>query len=256
MSRSAAGAAVALALAGTALAGEARIAIIIDDMGQHPGLGQRALALPGRVSYAFLPTGAHTAELAKRAHRRGRDVLLHQPMQPVSRSGAVAGGIGLDSTRREIRRRLGQNLAAVPHAVGVNNHQGSLITRHPGHMSWFMEGLSERRNLFFIDSRTTPRTVAKRMAQEAGVAAAERDVFLDHDREPAAIAAQFERLVRIARRDGQAVAIAHPHPETLRVLDRRLAGLARRDVRLVGISALVQRNAEEVKPSWHVSSSH
>lgn len=245
-----------LALAGPALAGQPRVAIIIDDMGQHRGLGLRALRLPGSVSYAFLPSGRHTRFLANRAHTLDRDVLLHQPMQPVSRSRTGHSGIGLDSTRDQIRQTVRDNLSAVPHAVGVNNHQGSLVTRHPGHMSWLMQSLRAQGDLFFVDSRTTSRTVAERMARELGVPAADRDVFLDHERDGAAIAAQFDRLVRVARRQGEAVAIGHPHPQTLRVLANRLPELAKRDITLVGISELVRRKDEEVKPSWRVSSSH
>lgn len=240
---------------GAALADQPRIAIIIDDMGQERALGERALSLPGPVSYAFLPGGPHTRQLAERAHDRHRDVLLHQPMQPVDRSDHTEAGIGLDSTRSDVRRRLGRNLAAVPHAKGVNNHQGSLVTRHPGHMDWLMETLADRGDLFFIDSRTTARTVAEQMARETGIPVAERDVFLDHDRATTAITRQFQRLVAEARRHGQAIAIGHPDPRTLTVLEKQLARLHDRDVKLVPVSELVTQDSEEGDESWHVSSS-
>src|SRR5690606_23829095 len=109
------------------------------------------------------------------------------------------------------------NLAAVPHVRGVNNHMGSLITRHPGHMTWLMQDLA-RDGLFFVDSYTHPQSVALEMAREGGVPAARRDVFLDHVAEPEAIAHQFRRLLARARSDGHAIGIGHPYPATLAFL--------------------------------------
>lgn len=232
-----------------------RVAVIIDDMGQHEARGRRALALPGPLAYAFLPRAPHTRKLARHAHQQGKDVLLHQPMQATGRETAGPNGIGLTTTRQSLRRRLARNLAAVPHAVGVNNHQGSLITRHPGHMSWLMTALRQHGDLFFVDSRTTARTVAERMASEAGVPAIERDVFLDHERDAQQIQAQFDRLLATARRKGEAVAIGHPNPQTLQVLEQRLQRLDQSDVQLVALSELVSEASEEAEAPWHVSSS-
>jgi polysaccharide deacetylase 2 family uncharacterized protein YibQ len=232
-----------------------RVAVIIDDMGQHAARGERALALPGPLAYAFLPQAPHTRDLAGLAHRRGKEVLLHQPMQAAGREGAGPGRIALATTREALQRRVARNLAAVPHAAGVNNHEGSLITRHPGHMTWLMKALRERGGLFFVDSRTTARTVAERMAREVGVPAIERDIFLDHRREATRIHAQFDRLLATARREGAAVAIGHPHPQTLAVLKNRLRRLQEADVELVAVSALVSESSEEADAPWHVSSS-
>src|SRR5690606_32302890 len=114
-----------------------------------------------------------------------------------------------------------ENLASVPHARGVNNHMGSLITRHPGHMTWLMQSLA-RDGLFFVDSYTHPQSVALEMAREGGIPTARRDVFLDHVPEPEAIAFQFRRLVSRAKRNGQAIGIGHPSPETLEFLQAAL----------------------------------
>jgi len=231
-----------------------RIAVVIDDMGHNRALDRRALNLPGPVGYAFLPDAPHTRSLAAAAGRQGKEVLLHQPMQAIQSDARQPDAIDLDQSEHQVRKRIARNLAAVPQAVGVNNHQGSLITQHPGHMSWVMETLRRRGDLFFLDSRTTPSTVGARMASEAGVPAIERDVFLDHERDRNAIEAQFDRLLATAWREGQAVAIGHPHPQTLEVLERRLAALDRRSVELVPISELAT-NSQEADASWHASSS-
>lgn len=230
-----------LTAAATAQAAPPTIALIIDDMGNRLAAGRRAVALPGKLTYAFLPHSPHAAALAEAAHRRGKEVMLHLPMQPVKPRPLGPGAITLDMTEAALRRTLRDDLATVPHVAGVNNHMGSLITRHPGHMAWLMSELRRRGDLYFVDSRTTRYSVALRLAEEYGVPAVRRHVFLDHKREPAAIRRQYRRLLAMARREGFAVAIGHPYPETLEVLEAVLPRLKDNGVRLVPVSRIVER---------------
>jgi polysaccharide deacetylase 2 family uncharacterized protein YibQ len=80
----------------------------------------------------------------------------------------------------------------------------------------------KKRKLFFIDSRTTAETLCRPSAGLLQVPFAERDVFIDHFLDPAFIRKQLDTLVQVAQRDGMAIGIAHPHPETLAVLSERL----------------------------------
>jgi len=221
-----------------------RIAIIIDDLGYAEAAGRRAIRLPGPVSVAVLPDTPNGRLLAELARSRGRDVLLHLPLQSqLPRAEVEPGGIVLDMSRNEFARAFAASFASVPHVVGVNNHRGSLLTRHPGHMRWLMEEIRSRGGLFFVDSYTTHRSVALDAAIEAGVPAVRRDVFLDNERSPAHIAGEFERLKRLARQRGTAVGIGHPYPETLDFLEQRLPQLAPEGIELVSISNLVGRQA-------------
>jgi len=216
-----------------------RVAIIIDDLGYQLDAGQRALALPGRVSYAVLPHTPSGTDLARRAAALGRDVLLHLPLQPAgSGEETDPGAITLDMSRRQFRVVFDHDLATVPQAIGINSHRGSLLTRHPGHMGWLMQELGDR-GLLFVDSYTTHHSVALRIARENGIPAAKRDVFLDADRSPAAIAAEYLRLQRLAREQGAAIGIAHPYPETLRFLEDVLPSIEADGIRLVGIAELL-----------------
>lgn len=220
-----------------------RIAIIIDDLGYALGRGRRAVLLPGPVACAVLPATPRGRLLAEMAHRHGKDVLLHLPLQSDARAGAAEpGGIVLDMSRAQFSRAFAASLASVPHAVGVNNHRGSLLTRHPGHMGWLMEEIRARDGLFFVDSYTTHESVALELAREARVPAVRRNVFLDHERTPARLAAEFARLKRLARRDGYAVGIGHPYPETLGFLEQALPRLGDEGYRLVSVSDLVAEN--------------
>lgn len=218
----------------------ARIAIIIDDLGYHLAAGQRAIQLPGPVTYAILPGTPRARLLAETAHDSGKEVLLHLPMQAVGYSGPVeAGSITLDMSRERIRSVFAAAIDSVPFAIGVNSHRGSLLTRHPGHMRWLMEEIRERDEFFFIDSFTTHASIALQIADEAGVAAIKRDVFLDHQKTADAISFEFERLKSVARRRGVAVGIGHPHAATLEILERELPKLAAEGIELVAISELL-----------------
>lgn len=222
------------------------IAIIIDDMGYQQGPGRRVVDLPGAVTCAFLPHGPHTAELARQAHARQKEVMLHLPMQPVGHhpAGREAGVLTLDMTRQQFVRSLRASVEAVPHASGLNNHMGSLLTQHPGTMAWLMQSLGEQGDLFFVDSRTTSATVARQLAGEYGIPSMSRNVFLDNEPDPEAVRAQFRQLLEIARREGTALAIGHPYPATLAILEEELAQLAGQDIQLLPVSRLIELQNE------------
>lgn len=225
-----------------------RIAIIIDDLGHQLAAGRRAVNLPGPVACAVLPRTPRATLLAEAAFAAGKEVLLHLPLQSMAQSGiAEPGGIVLDTTRRELARSFAKSMASVPHAVGVSNHQGSLLTQHPGHMGWLMEEIEAQGNLFFVDSYTTHRSVALDLARESGVPAVRRDVFLDPDRSPQTLEREFERLKELARSQGMAVGIGHPYPATLAFLESELPKLAEDGIELIGVGDyIIARNAVAV----------
>lgn len=217
------------------------VSIIIDDIGPALRPGQRAIGLPGPVAFAFLPHTPHSVALAKLAAQRDKEVLLHLPMQAIQDGPLGPGAVTLDMDRVQFSRAVAAALAAIPHRSGVNNHMGSLLTQHPGHMTWLMQDLKQRGDLFFVDSRTSAQTVAEQMAQEQGVPVLRRHVFLDHDPTPQAVEAEFERLLALARRQGEAIAIGHPYPSTLDVLERRLPALAEQGIELISLQEMLAR---------------
>jgi polysaccharide deacetylase 2 family uncharacterized protein YibQ len=230
-----------LFLAATSLADAPRIAIIIDDLGYHLANGKRAIELPGTVSYSFLPGSPRARYLADHAHAAGREVLLHLPLQAASTARDVEPSeINLDMSQARVESAFSEALEAVPHVVGINSHRGSLLTRHPGHMTWLMQEIAKREKLFFIDSYTTHHSIALQIAEESGVDATRRDVFLDPDRSPETVAREFERMKELARKRGQVVAIGHPYPATLELLERELPRLLEEGFELVTVSEMVR----------------
>jgi len=217
------------------------IAIIIDDMGYRLRDGRRAMALPAEVVYSFLPHTPHAPALARQARAKGSEILLHLPMEAAADNHLLGpGALTLAMDRDSLNATLRANLAAVPHAVGVNNHMGSLLTRQREPMTWLMEAL-RREGLAFIDSRTTAGSVASQAAAAASLPSAARDVFLDNVRETDHVRAQFRRLVATARRRGTALGIGHPHPVTLAVLASELAELEQSGVQLITLAELLAR---------------
>lgn len=222
------------------------ISIIIDDMGKQLAAGQRVLALPGPVACAFLPRAPFTGDLATEAFASGKEVMLHLPMAAVGGRRLDAGAVTLDMTQQQFMQTVQENLAAVPHVQGINNHMGSLLTRHPGSMLWLMQVIQQQEALFFVDSRTTASTVARQLAAENGVPNTERNVFLDNRLDAQALEYEFNRLLQLARKQGSAVAIGHPHPQTLALLEQQLPLLKQRGIRLLPVSELIQYQQDSV----------
>ena len=220
--------------------GGAKLAIILDDLGNDRAAAEVIFALPYPLTISVLPNHPHSAEIAEEAHRRGYQVLLHLPMQSVGNEKPEAQELRPGMSESDVTLLVDQMFQAVPFVVGVNNHQGSQATSDPALMSELMPVLRDRQ-LFYIDSRTTATTVAYDTAREDGVRSAFRNVpFLDDVAKVAAVRKQLELALRGARDKGEAVAIGHPHPATLQALSEVLPHAAARGVHLVFASDLVR----------------
>lgn len=215
----------------------AKFSIIIDDMGNHAG-DAAAFRLPNAVTFAILPHKPLSRVYAERAAAQQREVILHMPMESLARAKQEEDLLISDMQPQEIRLTLNKALKTVPHAVGVNNHMGSRFTQLSLPMSITMEYLAEK-GLFFIDSRTTRYSRATLMAKKRGVRHAERNVFLDHNVSEIAIDMQFKRLLDLAKKNGYALGIAHPHEQTLDYLERELTKLDTQTIQLVPLASVL-----------------
>jgi len=224
-----------------------RLVIIIDDIGHSLPLGQQVVELPGPINVAVLPHQKNSVALAELAHRRGKEVLLHAPMSNIRGKNPGKGTLTAEMNREQLVSTLQANLRAVPHVTGVNNHMGSQLTQVPQAMAWVMETLRDE-ELFFVDSRTSAGTVAQVKAKLYKLPNLKRDVFLDNERDEEEIRRQLERTLEIARQQGVAVAIGHPYPETIAVLQRTLPGLALRGYRLSSVSDVLQPPPPKCQP--------
>ena len=217
------------------------IAVVIDDLGNSLEEGRRVVSLPGPVACSILPHTEHGPHIADLAHAASKEVLLHLPMESVGEKPLGSGGITLEMTESEIRATVADDLASIPHLAGMNNHEGSLITQHPGDMAWILQVLhTANASYYYIDSYTSPDSVAYQIARERQVPAARRNVFLDDVNTEDAVREQWNRLLKLARRDGFALAIGHPRSVTLKVLEEELPQLASTTITLVAPSKIVE----------------
>lgn len=222
------------------------IVVIIDDMGDNYARGDAALQLPGPVTYAILPHSPFGARLAQQAYLMGKDVILHAPMQNTHDRPLGPGALTEQLGREQFVETLNQDLDAVPYVQGLNNHMGSLLTTLEPQMHWVME-VAKQRGLYFVDSRTTPKSVAFKVARDQGIPSLVRDVFLDHERTEAFVHQQFQQTVAIARRHGSAIAIGHPYSVTVDYLAKALPLLDEQGIRLVTASALILERSERLR---------
>ncbi|NND66934.1 MAG: divergent polysaccharide deacetylase family protein [Halioglobus sp.] len=221
-----------------------RLVIIIDDMGHSLARGRAALALPGKINFAVIPYTPHGVELAERAHDTGKEVLLHAPMSTVDNDPLSRGGLTSQMDREEFRATFAAALEQVPHVKGVNNHMGSDLTQRRPQMAWLMQELRGR-ELYFVDSRTSDKTVAATVAAEFSVPNISRSIFLDNDRDTKVIDERFQALLRKADSTGLGVAIGHPYPETIAYLKEELLTVHERGFRPVFVSEVVGGALEE-----------
>ncbi|WP_254065389.1 divergent polysaccharide deacetylase family protein [Cedecea sp. FDAARGOS_727] len=222
-------------LATTAWAG--KLSIVIDDFGYRPQQENLVLALPTNVSVAVLPNAPHSREMATKAHNAGHEVLIHLPMAPLSKQPLEKDTLRPDMSSEEIERIIRDAVNKVPYAVGMNNHMGSAMTSSLFGMQKVMQSL-EQYNLYFLDSMTIGNSQATRAAAGTRVKVIKRKVFLDDTQNEADIRFQFNRAIQLARKTGSAIAIGHPHPATVRVLQQMIYNLPP-DITLVRPSSLL-----------------
>lgn len=222
--------------------GRKQIAIVIDDVGPDRRGSRQAIALPSGVTLAFLPYAENLSEQVAAAHAARHQVIIHMPMEPENLAGNNPGPLPLlvSLGADEIRQRLRAAFDAVEGEVGLNNHMGSRYTTSLAAMQPVMGELAAR-NLFFLDSRTTADSVGETLARRYGVRYVARDVFLDNDLNPAAIEHQLAEVARRADRKGVAVAIGHPHAETMAALRQWIPLMQQRGYQFVAVGELARR---------------
>jgi len=216
-----------------------KVAIIIDDLGYDRRMARKFLQLDTDFTFSILPHTPHTRSIARDAAQKGREVMLHLPMEPMEypRVDPGPGALLQAMSPDELIAQLRENLSAVPGIRGVDNHMGSRLTTAPDRMNQIFSILKQQ-NLYFVDSRSTAQTRGRSAAKLLQVPFAERDVFIDHRQEPEFIRSQLRKLVQLAKKNGQAVGILHPSRTTYEVLQGALPEL-QREVRLVPASQIV-----------------
>lgn len=219
----------------------ARLAIIIDDMGNSLSEARSLSAIKLPLTFAIIPGQRFDKDVASLAVTNKIEIMIHIPMQskewPERR--LESNGLLVGMKTEELQDRVAGFVQRFPDAKGVNNHMGSEFTEQSEKMLAVLQIL-KKNNLFFVDSITSSHSSGLKIAKQLGIKAAKRDVFLDNEQERGYILGQLNQAVSHARKKGSAIAICHPHPTTIAALAAALPALADQGVKLVTVSELVK----------------
>lgn len=232
------------------------LALVIDDLGYSFEQAKKVINLPGQHTYAIIPDTTYSKRIAVYAHQFGREIMLHMPMQSALDRKIEASALHAGMNEDQITDSVVSMIEQVPHIRGINNHMGSRLTQMGYMMRPVMETIKKtNQSFYFLDSRTTALSKAYKQALQAGIPALKRDVFLDVNHVNAeAIAFQYQRWLKKARDKGHAIAIGHPHPATIAVLEQQLPqNFAEFDFKT--LSQLIQHQQQETS-SWPRYLSH
>ncbi|MFO8085222.1 MAG: divergent polysaccharide deacetylase family protein [Desulfobacterales bacterium] len=219
-----------------------KVAIIIDDLGYDPYLAKRFVELDHNLTFSLIPYSPFQKKVAELVRQKGGELMLHIPMEPKEYPRIDPGPGALLSTMEpdQLIAQLNKNLDTISDAKGVNGHMGSKLTANSEQMYQIFTVLKQR-NLYFIDSLTTAESVCKPSAKLLKIPFAQRDVFIDHVQEKDFIRTQINHLIKRAKNHGEAIGIAHPHKETIEILEKLLPEL-KQQVDLVPASQLVRKS--------------
>ncbi len=227
--------------------GNGLIAIIIDDM----GLTLRSKIVENMeapLTLSYLPNAKNINDRTKQAKKNGHEIMLHMPMEPLNTAmddGSIM--LRVNQSQKDFKAALDWSLNQTDIFVGVNNHMGSKLTSNKDAMNIFMRFIMNK-EMFFVDSKTIGTSVAAKTAKEFGIPYAERDVFLDHEISKEFIERALRKTETIAQKKGYAIAIAHPHKETIAALKNWLPTLKDKGLTLVPASRLINTPTAQKAP--------
>lgn len=220
----------------------AQLVIIIDDIGNNYQLGNAMVELKGPLTLAFLPHTPYAKKLANKAYLQQKEIILHAPMENTVKAALGPGALTQALTETELKQSLKKSIASIPHVQGMNNHMGSALTQNKKAMTWVMETL-QTEQLYFVDSLTSPNSVAYQQAIKHQLPALRRHIFLDNDKSLEALTRQWNKALRIAHNTGRAILIGHPYTESHAFLAKQLPKLAAKGIELIPASQLLLQQA-------------
>ncbi len=217
-----------------------RVAIILDDIGYDREIVAKFLSLDLPLTLSMLPQSPYKSSILAEAQKHNIEIMLHQPMEPFEYPRANPGpGALLSSMSPDERvQQFIQNLDEMPFVSGVNNHMGSKMTADAAQMRQLFTVMKQR-DLYFIDSRTTEKTICRSSAGLLQLPFGERDIFIDHFQDNEFIEKQLSELVRIAEKHGLAIGIAHPYRRTYKILRNMMTDMKEK-VQFVPVSEVAQ----------------
>ncbi|MDD5019008.1 MAG: divergent polysaccharide deacetylase family protein [Candidatus Omnitrophica bacterium] len=218
-----------------------KIALIIDDWGYNMRNKSFLEDDDMPVTIAILPFQEYSREAAELAHRHGKEVIIHMPMEPHHKEqyGLETNTLLTTMDSSQIVSLMDEAFAQIPYAKGINNHMGSKATEDTRVMR-IVIGYLKRRGLFFVDSMVTPKSVGRTVAKSMHEKFASRDIFIDNENGETYIREQLVKVARLAKQNGVAVAIGHDRPHTVAVLKEMIPAFEEQGYEFIGISEVIK----------------
>jgi uncharacterized protein len=192
-----------------------KLAIIIDDVATRAHV-KAINSLHLVLTKSFLPPRAarpNTPELA----RHEKFYMVHLPLEASSYRAEEPKTLRVTDSEEKIYKRIGEIKKLFPAVAFVNNHTGSKFTANELAMNRLIYVL-HKHGINFIDSRTIATTKAPKVLKSMGLPYVSRDVFLDHHMDKNYVKKQIKKAIQFAKTHKTAIAIGHPHPNTLQAL--------------------------------------
>lgn len=217
------------------------VVLIIDDMGMNHLISSRAIKLPPEVTLSYLPYALNLKKQVGNALQAGHEIMLHLPMEAYQATDQekIPNILMVSMSPAELERKINWAFAQIPEFIGVNNHMGSRFTEWPEGMKILLS-LLKKHGWFFLDSKTTSKSVASAIAKKINLPFIQRDIFIDDIQNEEVIYQQLAQIEKIALKRGYVVAIAHPHPQTLDILEKWLLTLPEKKLRLISVQVLLK----------------
>lgn len=218
------------------------LAIVIDDLGNHDNSADKLMRISPQITLSVLPYLPHSKAIVQKANHNGQEILLHlamEPINPKNLSPEQKGMLRVSMSPKQLQLEIEKQLQELPSVVGVNNHMGSLLTTKQNSMLPILQTLQTHK-LFFLDSLTHKNSIAYTTAKEIGIPALQRDVFIDNQQKTDYILNQLEKLADLAKQNGQAIGIGHPHQTTFEGLKQFVPKLESQGIELVKLSQLTK----------------
>ena len=216
-----------------------RIAIVLDDWGYNLNNLSLAGELKFPLTMSVLPNLNYSRSAAERLHQQGFEVILHLPLEPREQYRMEKNTILTGYSEEQIRNIVALDLKSIAYARGVSNHMGSRATADPRVMGVILREL-KKRQLYFLDSFVSGKSVCSGLAGKIGLGFARRDVFIDNKLDKECIRGQIYRLKNKGRAKGYAIGIGHDRKATLEVLKEMVPRLEREGYKFVFVSELVK----------------
>ncbi len=221
--------------------GRPKVAIVIDDLGGENHLAREALLFDFPLTFSILPFTTYSRPLAIEAPQKGKEVILHLPMEPhgYPKVNPGEGALLEEMSKERLLWQLSKDIESIPNIKGVSNHMGSRLMEDPEKLKIILSEL-KRRGLFFLDSRTTPQTVGLQTARLIGLKATERTLFIDHSPDEEEMKEGLDRLMQFSLSTGIAIGIGHPHPATLKSIREMIPKMKEKGIEIVPLSSIIQ----------------